>query len=100
MIGFQSLGRHPALPEGWGDIGSYVSPDYQRTGAGAALFDATLAAARQAGVVTINAAIRADNAPGLGYCTRRGFVDYGADPDFALKDGRVVGRVLKRFDLV
>ena len=99
LIGFQSLGRHPALPQGWGDIGSYVSPDRQRTGAGAAMFAATLMAARRAGIVTINAAIRADNASGLGYYTRRGFVDYGTEPDFALADGRVVGRVLKRFDL-
>ena len=100
LIGFQSLGHHPALPEGWGDIGSYVSPDRQRTGAGAALFEATLVAARQAGIVTINAAIRADNQLGLGYYTQRGFVDHGAEPGFALADGRVVGRVFKRFDLI
>lgn len=99
LLGFQSVGRHPALPEGWGDIGSYVTPGLQRAGVGRALFDATVAALRAAGITTINAAIRADNAPGLGYYTRRGFVDYGHEPGFALNDGRIVGRILKRYDL-
>lgn len=99
LLGFQSVGRHPALAQGWGDIGSYVKQDLQRSGVGRALFEATVAALRVAGITTINAAIRADNGPGLGYYARRGFVDYGQEPDFALADGRVVGRVLKRFDL-
>lgn len=99
LLGFQSVSLHPALPTGWGDIGSYVKSGLQRGGIGLALFKATLAAVQAAGITTINAAIRADNAPGLGYYSRRGFVDYGQDPGFALQDGRVVGRVLKRFDL-
>ena len=99
LIGFQSMGRHAALPEDWGDIGSYVSPDRQRTGAGAALFAATLAAARAAGVRVINATIRADNAAGLGYYSRRGFVDYASEPEYQMKDGRRVGRISKRFEV-
>lgn len=99
LIGFQSLAYWPALPQGWADIGTFVSPGRQRTGAGAALFAATVAAARAAGISTINAAIRADNAPGLGYYSKRGFTDYAAEPDYTLADGRKVGRVLKRFDL-
>lgn len=99
LIGFQSMGRHDALPADWGDIGSYVNPDQQRTGAGAALFAATIAAARAAGVAVINATIRGDNAPGLGYYSRRGFVDYAFDAEFALSDGRRVGRVSKRFEV-
>ena len=51
------------------------------------------------GIITLNATIRADNVPGLGYYARRGFIDYGSDPAWALDDGRVVGRVNKRFDL-
>ena len=99
LIGFQSMGRHSALPEAWGDIGSYVNPDRQRTGAGAALFAATLTVARAQGLTAINATIRADNAAGLGYYSRRGFVDYAHEPEYQLKDGRRVGRVSKRFDV-
>lgn len=99
LIGFQSMGRHAGLPENWGDIGSYVNPDRQRTGAGAALFATTLAVARQKRVVVINATIRGDNVPGLGYYSRRGFVDYAYDPEYQLKDGRRVGRISKRFEV-
>lgn len=97
LIGFQSMGRHDALPEGWGDIGSYVNPDRQRSGAGAALFAVTLAVARAKGITVINATIRGDNAPGLGYYSRRGFVDYAQEPEYQVKDGRRVGRIYKRF---
>ncbi len=99
LIGFQSMGRHAALPEGWGDIGSYVNPDRQRTGAGAALFTATLAVARAQGLEAINATIRGDNVAGLGYYSRRGFVDYASDPEYHLKDGRRVGQISKRFEV-
>jgi len=99
LIGFQSVGHNPALPEGWGDIGTFVAPDRQRSGAGQALFAVTVTAARGAGVRVLNATIRADNAPGLGYYARRGFVDYAEDPDFRLKSGARVGRVSRRFDL-
>jgi L-amino acid N-acyltransferase YncA len=99
LLGFQAVGRHAALPLGWGDIGSYVQPGLQRGGVGRALFDATVITVQAAGITTINAAIRADNAPGLGYYARCGFVDYGQEPGFALQDGSVVGRVLKRYDL-
>lgn len=99
LHGFQVLGRHDGLPADWGDIGTFVRSGLQRGGVGAALFAATVSAARARGIATINAAIRADNAPGLGYYSRRGFRDYDHDPSFALKDGRIVGRVCKRFDL-
>lgn len=99
LLGFQSVGRHPDLPPAWGDIGSYVRQGLQRGGVGMALFQATVDALRASEVTTINAAIRADNVPGLGYYTRRGFVDCGQDQDFALTDGRVVGRICKRYDL-
>ncbi len=99
VIGFQSLGLWPGLPDGWADIGTFVRPDLQRSGVGAPLFAATKVMAKHAGVVVINASIRADNAPGLGYYTRRGFTEYDRMPGYALADGRVVGRVLMRFDL-
>lgn len=99
VAGFQSLGFWPGLPEGWADIGTFVRPGLQRSGAGTALFLATVGAARAAGITTINAAIRADNQPGLGYYRKRGFVTYESQPDYCLSDGRRVGRFLKRFDL-
>lgn len=99
FAGFQALGRHPDLPKGWGDIGTYVDPDVQRGGAGQALFAATLAAARAAGLVALSATIRADNVPGLAYYARIGFRDYGSEPDYALKSGKVVGRIHRRYDL-
>jgi GNAT superfamily N-acetyltransferase len=98
-VGFQAVGLHPDLPQGWGDIGTFVDADLQRSGAGQALFAATRAAARMAGIVTLNATIRADNVPGLAYYARIGFRDYGADPHYALSTGRVVGRVHRRYDL-
>lgn len=98
-VGFQSVGINPALPAGWGDIGTFVDPDLQGSGSGQVLFAATLAAVRAAGLTTLNATIRADNVPGLAYYARIGFRDYGAEPDYALSTGRVVGRVHRRLDL-
>lgn len=98
-VGFQSVCLYPGLPAGWGDIGTFVDPDLQRSGAGQALFAATLAAVRKAGLTALNATIRADNVPGLAYYARIGFRDYGAEPGYALSTGRVVGRVHRRFDL-
>jgi L-amino acid N-acyltransferase YncA len=99
IIGYQTLSRFGDLPDTWGDIGTFVAIDLQRSGAGAALFAATSTAARRAGLTAINATIRADNVPGLGYYSRRGFIDYGTESDFALMSGKIVGRVHKRFDL-
>ena len=99
IIGYQTISRYGEFPAGWGDIGTFVEIGLQRSGAGAALFAATCVAARAKGLTTINATIRADNVPGLGYYTRRGFVDYARDPGYALADGTVVGRISKRFDL-
>ncbi|WP_151718860.1 GNAT family N-acetyltransferase [Gemmobacter serpentinus] len=99
LLGFQAVGVNPDLPAGWGDIGTFVDTDRQRSGAGAALFAATCAASRAAGLIALNATIRADNIPGLGFYGRRGFVDYAHDPDYALKSGQVVGRISRRFDL-
>ncbi len=99
MIGFQALDFYGGLPAGWAGIGTFIDPDRQRSGAGHALFKATLDVARQRSILVINATIRADNVPGLGYYTRLGFVDYGSDPEYRLLDGTLVGRIHKRFDL-
>ena len=99
IIGFQVLGAYPGIPDRWGDIGTFVHPEIQRGGVGAALFAATLEWARGHGVPVLLAVIRADNRVGLGYYAKRGFVDWGTEPDITLKDGRVVGRIAKRFDV-
>ena len=99
ILGFQVLERLEVLPAGWADIGTFVAPGSQRRGIGGALMAATLAAARAAGVATVNATIRADNAPGLAYYARHGFADYAVDPGWRLADGTPVGRVSRRLDL-
>lgn len=99
VVGFQAVGVWPGLPQGWGDIGTFVAPGLQARGTGQALFAATCAAARARGLVALNATIRADNRPGLAFYARAGFVDYAEDVGWALEDGRVVGRVSRRFDL-
>ncbi len=99
VAGFQVVGLNPALPEGWAEIGTFVSQDIQARGIGQALFAATKPAARAAGLKVLNATIRADNVPGLAYYARIGFTDYKTDPDWALKSGQVVGRVSRRLDL-
>jgi GNAT superfamily N-acetyltransferase len=95
-IGWQSVGFWHGDPH----IGSFVDPGVQAKGAGAAMFDLTCQRLRGQGVSYIIASIRADNGPGLAYYARIGFFDVAHDPDFALSDGRVVGRVHRRFDLV
>lgn len=96
IIGWQSVSRWQGEPH----IGSFVDPRVQARGAGAAMFDLTCQRLRGQGVSRIIASIRADNLPGLAYYARLGFVDVGQEPGFALSDGRVVGRVHRRFDLV
>ncbi len=98
-IGFQGLSSHPDLPDGWADIGTFVAPPARGTGAGAALFAATRAFAQALGFTGLNATIRADNAPGLGYYARLGFQDLSSDPGYCLQDGRRVGRINRRLAL-
>jgi ribosomal protein S18 acetylase RimI-like enzyme len=80
-------------------IGTFVQPGLQAKGIGGALFSMTLATLRQTKIGYIIAWIRADNVPGLAYYRRIGFRDIGSDPDFALADGRKVGRIYRRFDV-
>lgn len=95
VIGWQSV----ELWQGEAHIGSFVQPDFQAKGAGVRMFALTCEILRARGVGEILASIRADNVPGLAYYTRIGFVDFARDPDFALSDGRRVGRVHRRFTL-
>lgn len=95
IIGWQAIGWW----QGDAHIGTFVDPDVQAKGTGAALFAETLRAAKAAGLTEIHASIRADNVPGLAYYARIGFQDIGFDPDFALNDGTKVSRISRRFML-
>lgn len=95
IVGWQSVEQW----EGKAHIGTYVQPGFQAKGIGTSLFARTLDVLMARKVSHIIASIRADNAPGLAYYRRIGFRDIGQEPDFALEDGRKVGRVHRRFDL-
>ena len=96
VVGFQALERadpdwpgEDALPEDWAVIATFVRPGLIRSGIGSRRFERTRAAARAAGVVAIDATIRRENAGGLVYYGRMGFVDWRSDGE----------RISKRFDL-
>jgi GNAT superfamily N-acetyltransferase len=99
LEGFQTLGRYPGLPEGWGDIGTFVRLDGQQRGIGGALFAATRRRAAELGLAGINATIRADNTGGLAFYSRMGFADYSVWKAVPLDDGTPVDRVSKRLRL-
>ncbi|MCV6584306.1 MAG: GNAT family N-acetyltransferase [Marinibacterium sp.] len=101
VLGFQWLGRNPQLPPDCADIATFARRRPVTPGVGRALFAATVAvaAARAQGLGAINATIRADNAPGLGYYSKMGFVDHAVARAVPLKDGTPVDRLSKRFDL-
>ena len=99
VLGFQWLGVNPALPATCADIATFARRDPVTPGVGTALFAATRHAALAAGYTEINATIRADNGPGLGYYSKMGFVDHAVRSGVPLKDGTPVDRVSKRFDL-
>ena len=61
---------------GWGIIGTHVSPRAARRGVGKALFAASLAAAREAGLEKVDASIGAGNVEGLAYYEAMGFRTY------------------------
>jgi GNAT superfamily N-acetyltransferase len=78
ILGFQSLRYARAdnpygTPEGWGSIGTHVSPMAARQGVGSSLFQATLRAAKAFPLQNIEAAIGADSMMALGYYEAMGF---------------------------
>jgi L-amino acid N-acyltransferase YncA len=87
------------MPDHWGFIASFVKVGITGKGIGRALFTATCAAARAAGCLHMDATIRADNASGLRFYSAMGFTDYDIFPAVPLRDGRLVDRIRKRFDL-
>lgn len=71
----------------------------RRPGVGKALFPATQIAARDLGLTTIFAIIRADNVGGLADYSRLGFVDWRTFKGVPLSDGTKVDRIAKLFHL-
>ncbi|WP_375595749.1 GNAT family N-acetyltransferase [Algihabitans albus] len=88
ILGFQALewsdpnwkGPNP-LPADWAFIATYVAQGVQGQGVGRRLFQATLAAARAAKVVAIDANIRRENLVGQAFYGSLGFVDYRSDAE-------------------
>ncbi|MFK3776752.1 GNAT family N-acetyltransferase [Agrobacterium sp. NPDC089420] len=81
ILGFQSLRYAQAdnpygVAEGWGIIGTHVSPVAARKGVGSALFAATRKAAEAYGLKNIDASIGADNRLGQRYYEAMGFTSY------------------------
>lgn len=99
VLGFQSVGANPDLPPGTGDMASFVAEGLTGRGIGSALFAATRAAARGAGLTALNATIRADNTGGLAYYARLGFADHAVSRAVPLADGTPVDRIHKRLAL-
>jgi L-amino acid N-acyltransferase YncA len=103
IVGFQGLmwsfDPDDPLPNGWATIGTFARVGVTQRGVGRALFVETVKAARAAGVVVIDATIRADNTGGLAFYSRQGFTDYDRLTALPLKDGTPVDRIRKRFDL-
>lgn len=102
-VGFQSLvwpdDEGDPFPDGWAIIATFVDGAAAGRGVGRSLFKATRTAARAAGVKTIDATIRSDNAGGLAYYTSLGFRDYDILTAVPLRDGTLVDRIRKRLDL-
>ena len=95
-VGFQVVNANPDLPEGWGDMASFTRRAPPVPGAGSALFEATRARAKALGIPMLNATIRADNAPGLGYYAKMGFVDYAVLPGVPMSDGTPIDRIRRK----
>jgi uncharacterized protein YhfF/L-amino acid N-acyltransferase YncA len=98
VVGFQALEQLPGRPD-WADIGTFVRRTPKIPGVGAALFAKTRIAARALSLRAINATIRADNASGLPYYARMGFLTYDVARAVPLQSGVAVDRVMKVYAL-
>ncbi|MCY0147270.1 GNAT family N-acetyltransferase [Hoeflea sp. G2-23] len=98
IAGFQALEKCSRLPDGWIDVATFTRRP-RVPGVGSALFPVTRDYARNAGFTMINATIRADNAGGMAYYAKLGFIDYSVVTGVALSDGTRVNRVSRRYAL-
>jgi len=99
LLGFQALRTKSTLDEGWIDIATFARVEPKVKGVGRALLERTQVVLKALGYTHINATIRADNKPGLGYYSKMGFTDYARNKDVPLLDGTKVDRVSKMFKL-
>jgi L-amino acid N-acyltransferase YncA len=99
ILGFQKLNQLDGVSKDIGDIATFSRVNNKVKGVGRALFERTKGAARDAGFSQINARIRADNVPGMGYYAAIGFTPFDVVKGVPLKDGTPVDRMLKRFEL-
>ena len=99
IAGFQYLMRLDPPETDVAGIASFARLDPKCPGAGRAMMAATLDRARAAGLSAIDAKIRADNVPGLGFYSAMGFQDRSVIKGVPLKDGTPVDRVIKRLTL-
>lgn len=81
VVGFQSVrksapGNPYQLPEDWGIIGTYVDLTRSGEGIGKALFAMSLQAAKEAGLIALDATIAKSNARALAYYHSCGFRQY------------------------
>lgn len=97
--GFQWIAPQEKLPPEACDIATFARIGKTGLGIGSKLFEKTKATATRFGYSWINANIRADNVSGLAYYTSRGFYDYDQIKGVRMDDGRIVDKVLKRYDL-
>lgn len=93
LAGFQYLMHEKPCSAG---IATFARLSPKRRGVGTALFAETLRAANDAGLLYIDAKIRADNVGGLAYYGRMGFQDHSVIPGVPLRNGTPVDRVIKR----
>ncbi|WP_010215415.1 GNAT family N-acetyltransferase [Sphingomonas sp. PAMC 26621] len=96
---FQTLMRSSALPDDIGDIATFARVDHTQKGIGTRLFAQTRTEAARQGLSAINATIRADNAGGLSFYSRVGFIDHDVVRAAPLADGTPVDRIGKRYPL-
>ena len=99
IAGVQFLNHNADYGPYIGDIATFARQSPRTPGVGTALFEATRAAAEDAGLAALNAKIRADNTSGLAYYTKMGFIDHHVERSVPLKDGTPVDRILKRLPL-
>lgn len=99
LLGFQSIYRDAELPDGWADIATFASTQHKVAGVGTRMFAHTRSRAKDLGLATINATIRADNVQGLSFYEKMGFRIYRTLEAVPLRDGTPVDRIMKRYDL-
>ncbi len=95
---FRDVTARPGY-RGTAELTVHVTRDHWRHGVGAALLDALIASARDAGLHVLVAGIDADNAASISLHRRRGFVEVAHMPEVGTKFGRWLDLVLMQLRL-